>query len=202
MPKRELVERALKAEEAAFAQTLDAGMQRLDDVPAAGAAARIDGEQLFQLHDTYGCPLDLIADILREKGMTLPARRWPDYEAPDGAAARTRARRRQVRRRHRVAGRADRATRSRPSSSATTRSTTTVCRSSRSLRDGRPVDAIERRRRGRGGPRPHAVLRRVRRPGRRHRRARRRPARASTCATRRSSPASSTATSARSQPAR
>ena len=64
--KRALVERALKAEEAAFSQTLDAGMVRLEGYLAQNGG-RLDGEQLFQLHDTYGCPPDLIADILREK---------------------------------------------------------------------------------------------------------------------------------------
>jgi alanyl-tRNA synthetase len=49
--RRELVERALKAEEAAFAQTLDAGMMRLDGYLERGNGV-IDGEQLFQLHDT------------------------------------------------------------------------------------------------------------------------------------------------------
>ncbi len=77
--KRELVERALKAEEAAFAQTLDAGMQRLESY-LAQAGGTIDGEQLFQLHDTYGCPPDLIADILREKGAELPPSAMADYE--------------------------------------------------------------------------------------------------------------------------
>jgi alanyl-tRNA synthetase len=66
--KRELVERALKAEEAAFSQTLDAGMVRLEAYLAQNKGA-LDGEQLFQLHDTYGCPPDLILDILREKGL-------------------------------------------------------------------------------------------------------------------------------------
>ncbi len=71
--KRALVERALKAEEAAFSQTLDAGMMRLEgylhqNKPDANTPA-LTGEQLFQLHDTYGCPPDLIADILREKGL-------------------------------------------------------------------------------------------------------------------------------------
>ncbi|MFZ5636710.1 MAG: alanine--tRNA ligase [Pseudomonadota bacterium] len=66
--KRALVERALKAEEAAFAQTLDAGMARLEGYLQQGHGA-VSGEQLFQLHDTYGCPPDLILDILREKGL-------------------------------------------------------------------------------------------------------------------------------------
>jgi len=65
------VEAALKAEEAAFATTLDAGMQRLDGV-LAKAEHGLDGEALFQMHDTYGCPPDLVLDILRERGL-LPA---------------------------------------------------------------------------------------------------------------------------------
>jgi alanyl-tRNA synthetase len=64
--KRSFVESSLKAEEAAFAQTLDAGMARLDAALSANGN-RLDGEQLFQLHDTYGCPPDLVIDVLREK---------------------------------------------------------------------------------------------------------------------------------------
>ena len=77
--KRELVERALKSEEAAFAQTLDAGMQRLEGYLAQGGGM-IDGEQLFLLHDTYGCPPDLVADILRERGTELPPEAMAVYE--------------------------------------------------------------------------------------------------------------------------
>jgi len=78
--KRTLVERALKAEEAAFAQTLDAGMLRLEAYLERGKG-RIDGEQLFQLHDTYGCSPDLIADIVRERpGAELEPSAMEDYE--------------------------------------------------------------------------------------------------------------------------
>ena len=78
--KRALIERALKAEEAAFAQTLDAGMMRLEGYLSQGNGA-IDGEQLFLLHDTYGCPPDLILDILREKGLPeLPEAVTADYD--------------------------------------------------------------------------------------------------------------------------
>ncbi|GGZ59145.1 alanine--tRNA ligase [Lysobacter xinjiangensis] len=78
--KRELVERALRAEEAAFAQTLDAGMQRLEGYLQRNGG-RIDGEQLFQLHDTYGCPPDLIADIVRERDSAeLEPSAMEDYE--------------------------------------------------------------------------------------------------------------------------
>jgi alanyl-tRNA synthetase len=73
--KRELIERALKAEEAAFSQTLDAGMMRLEgylhqNKPQQPGDIVVTGEQLFLLHDTYGCSPDLILDILRER--TLP----------------------------------------------------------------------------------------------------------------------------------
>ena len=76
---RALVERALKSEEAAFAQTLDSGMMRLEAFRSASNGL-IDGEQLFQLHDTYGCPPDLIADILREQGGELAPSAMTDYE--------------------------------------------------------------------------------------------------------------------------
>jgi alanyl-tRNA synthetase len=81
--KQPLVEQALRAEEAAFATTLDAGMQRLQSYLQA-SGNRIDGEQLFALHDTYGCPPDLIADLVREnadKGWALAPGADADYEA-------------------------------------------------------------------------------------------------------------------------
>jgi alanyl-tRNA synthetase len=78
--KQAFVEQALKAEEAAFSTTLDAGMQRLETALAAGGG-KIDGEQLFQLHDTYGCPPDLITDILREKNAALAEAATAQYEA-------------------------------------------------------------------------------------------------------------------------
>ena len=78
--KRALIEQALKAEEAAFASTLDAGMQKLDGM-LAEAGNTVTGEQLFLLHDTFGCPPDLILDILRERGLEPAAETVPQYEA-------------------------------------------------------------------------------------------------------------------------
>ena len=77
--KRALIEQVLKAEEAAFAQTLDAGMMRLENTLSA-SGGMIDGEQLFQFHDTYGCPPDLILDILRERGLSPVAGALEQYE--------------------------------------------------------------------------------------------------------------------------
>ena len=55
-------------------------MTRLDERRCAPAAASIDGEQLFQLHDTYGCPPDLILDILRERGLSPADGALEQYE--------------------------------------------------------------------------------------------------------------------------
>jgi alanyl-tRNA synthetase len=77
--KQALIEQALKAEEAAFASTLDAGMQRLENYLQA-SKNQLDGEQLFQMHDTYGCPPDLIVDILREKNAILASNATQTYE--------------------------------------------------------------------------------------------------------------------------
>ncbi|WP_297798896.1 alanine--tRNA ligase [Arenimonas sp. GDDSR-1] len=78
--KRALIEQALKAEEAAFATTLDAGMLRLDGMLAAGGPA-VTGEQLFLLHDTFGCPPDLVIDILRERDLEPAQDALAQYEA-------------------------------------------------------------------------------------------------------------------------
>nr|WP_298122807.1 alanine--tRNA ligase [uncultured Pseudoxanthomonas sp.] len=68
---RELVERALKAEEERFAETLDSGMRIFDDVAARAADGVIPGADAFRLYDTYGFPVDLTADIARERGLTV-----------------------------------------------------------------------------------------------------------------------------------
>lgn len=68
--KRDLVERALKAEEERFAETLDSGMRIFEDV-AARSKDVIPGADAFRLYDTYGFPVDLTADIARERGLTV-----------------------------------------------------------------------------------------------------------------------------------
>ncbi len=68
---RELVERALKAEEERFAETLDSGMRIFDDVAARVTDGVIPGGDAFRLYDTYGFPVDLTADIARERGLTV-----------------------------------------------------------------------------------------------------------------------------------
>ncbi|QBB70880.1 alanine--tRNA ligase [Pseudolysobacter antarcticus] len=68
--KRELIERALKTEEERFGETLEHGMRVFEEV-ATRSAATIPGADAFRLYDTYGFPVDLTADIARERGLTV-----------------------------------------------------------------------------------------------------------------------------------
>ncbi|MEL7258200.1 MAG: alanine--tRNA ligase [Pseudomonadota bacterium] len=64
-----LIEETLELEEKRFKQTLDRGLRLLDDELAKlPDSAALPGEAAFRLYDTYGFPLDLTQDALREKG--------------------------------------------------------------------------------------------------------------------------------------
>ncbi|MBX3645989.1 MAG: alanine--tRNA ligase [Rubrivivax sp.] len=60
----------LKAEEERFFQTIANGMEILETA-LAGGTRQLDGETAFKLHDTFGFPLDLTADVCRERGVTV-----------------------------------------------------------------------------------------------------------------------------------
>jgi alanyl-tRNA synthetase len=62
----------LKQEEERFFQTIANGMEILEGALAGGAKI-VDGETAFRLHDTFGFPLDLTADVCRERGVTVDA---------------------------------------------------------------------------------------------------------------------------------
>ncbi|WP_430390906.1 alanine--tRNA ligase [Dyella sp. 20L07] len=68
--KQAFVEEALRTEERRFGETLENGM-RLFDAVAAKANGTIPGADAFRLYDTYGFPVDLTADIARERGLTV-----------------------------------------------------------------------------------------------------------------------------------
>jgi alanyl-tRNA synthetase len=68
--KRDLVERALRAEEERFGETLEQGMRIFDEVAARSGDA-IPGADAFKLYDTYGFPVDLTADIARVRGLVV-----------------------------------------------------------------------------------------------------------------------------------
>ncbi|MEY2891083.1 MAG: alanine--tRNA ligase, partial [Pseudomonadota bacterium] len=61
----------LKQEEERFFQTIARGMEILDDALNVPGTTQIDGETAFKLHDTFGFPVDLTADVCRERGMTV-----------------------------------------------------------------------------------------------------------------------------------
>ncbi len=66
------VEKALLAEEEQFARTLDTGMKILEaDIAQLGDSKVISGATVFRLYDTYGFPVDLTADIARERGLSI-----------------------------------------------------------------------------------------------------------------------------------
>ncbi|MBW8830606.1 MAG: alanine--tRNA ligase [Burkholderiales bacterium] len=60
----------LKQEEEGFFRTIANGMEILE-AALAGGAKTIDGETAFKLHDTFGFPLDLTADVCRERGVAV-----------------------------------------------------------------------------------------------------------------------------------
>ncbi len=65
------VERTLRLEEERFAETLEQGLRILDQELERLAGRVIPGEVVFRLYDTYGFPVDLTADIARERGLEL-----------------------------------------------------------------------------------------------------------------------------------
>ncbi|HYR26185.1 MAG TPA: alanine--tRNA ligase, partial [Aquabacterium sp.] len=73
----------LKTEEERFFQTIAHGMEILEGALASGEK-QIDGETAFKLHDTYGFPVDLTADVCRERDVTV------DQAGFDAAMARQR----------------------------------------------------------------------------------------------------------------
>ena len=153
------IERVLKTEEEQFAKTLEQGLKILEQDLAELQGSVIPGNVVFKLYDTYGFPVDLTNDIARERELTIDE---------DGFEREMEAQRERAR-----------------ASSAfgmDYNSLVKVDGETRFLgyqgvsgagqivalfRDGQAVERLEGGRGGRRGPRPDAVLRRVRRPGRR-----------------------------------
>ncbi|MGL4270130.1 MAG: alanine--tRNA ligase, partial [Plesiomonas sp.] len=66
-----MVEKVLRLEEEQFARTLERGLALLDGALAELQGDVLDGETAFKLYDTYGFPLDLTADVCRERNITV-----------------------------------------------------------------------------------------------------------------------------------
>lgn len=80
------VERMLRLEEERFNETLDQGLKILEQDIEDLSGEVIPGETVFRLYDTFGFPVDLTADIARERGLTL------DMEGFEQAMAKQRER--------------------------------------------------------------------------------------------------------------
>ena len=76
----------IQAEEERFLQTLSKGMEILDEAIAHSKNGEVDGDVAFKLHDTYGFPVDLTADVCRERGIHV------DYASFDRAMEEQKAR--------------------------------------------------------------------------------------------------------------
>src|SRR5260370_33807263 len=69
-PWKKKVAEILKQEEERFAETPENGMSLLESALASGEKL-LDGETVFRLYDTFGFPVDLTADICRERGVMI-----------------------------------------------------------------------------------------------------------------------------------
>ncbi|MBF0422204.1 MAG: alanine--tRNA ligase [Magnetococcales bacterium] len=81
--------KVIENEEKRFIQTLDGGLKHLEEaVKSLPAGGRLEGETIFSLYDTYGFPVDLTADILRDRGIGLDMDGFERHMAEQRARAR------------------------------------------------------------------------------------------------------------------
>jgi alanyl-tRNA synthetase len=83
-----LIEETLKLEETRFKTTLDRGLRLLDDELSQRPDGDLPGATAFKLYDTYGFPLDLTQDALRERGRTVDVAGFDAAMAEQKAKAR------------------------------------------------------------------------------------------------------------------
>ena len=103
--RRAVVERILRQEEDRFAATLDQGMRMFEGELALLRGSIVPGEVVFRLYDTFGFPEDLVADVARERGLTVDHEGFEREMAAQRERARSGSRFTAVRdRRHEVEG--------------------------------------------------------------------------------------------------
>jgi len=74
--KQQLISKVINHEEASFNKTVDQGLSMLEELTKN--AKTFSGEDAFKLYDTYGFPIDLTKDILKEKGIELDENRFKE----------------------------------------------------------------------------------------------------------------------------
>ncbi len=74
--KRDYIVKLIKAEEDNFSKTIDQGLQLLEDIISKEDAKVLSGDDAFKLNDTFGFPIDLITEIVGEKGMEVDLDRF------------------------------------------------------------------------------------------------------------------------------
>ena len=76
--KKSHIKKVIKAEESAFSETLDRGLNHFDKLVLDLSSKVISGEEAFRLYDTYGFPFDLTQLISREKGLSVDEKGFND----------------------------------------------------------------------------------------------------------------------------
>ncbi len=74
--KKQLISKVINNEETAFNKTIDQGLSMLDSLTVG--TKTLSGEDAFKLYDTYGFPLDLTIDILKEKGISVDEEKFKE----------------------------------------------------------------------------------------------------------------------------
>jgi alanyl-tRNA synthetase len=82
------VEKVLQQEERRFAETLDQGMEILESAIAKLKGKKLPGDVVFKLYDTYGFPVDLTADIARERNLSIDEKGFEKFMAEQRDRAR------------------------------------------------------------------------------------------------------------------
>ena len=85
------IARVIEVEERRFLTTLSKGMDILEDAIAKTTTRVLDGSIVFKLHDTYGFPADLTADVCRERGLSVDTAAFDRHMEEQRAAARASA---------------------------------------------------------------------------------------------------------------
>ncbi len=69
--RRDAISRVIRQEEESFSDTLAKGLRMLEEAIGGARDKKLAGDVVFKLYDTYGFPVDLTADIARERGLTI-----------------------------------------------------------------------------------------------------------------------------------